>query len=245
MIISLPSAAIAALDDPRPVLEFWDRVLECQAELGQEPLAAFPERFVADQQIAAGYMHSGYPIMTHLDVTSGANPPVLDLAALGKEGNWGYFHELGHNRQRAAWTFEGTGEVTNNVFVLYALERLCGIEPWEHPRVVAQRGPAADFRRRGAPHAEWCNDPFLALYMYAQLQHALGWEPFRRVFVEYARLGPEESPATEEEKRDQWLIRLSRAAERDLGPFFRAWGLPVSDAALAEVDALADFTWEE
>ena len=41
----------------------------------QRLLLRKPERFVTDEQISAGYMHSGYPIMAHLDVV-----PVAELA---------------------------------------------------------------------------------------------------------------------------------------------------------------------
>lgn len=57
-------------------------------------------------------MHSGYPIMTHLD----AAPRMVNLAALRSVGEWGLFHELGHNHQADAWTFDGTVEVTCNLF---------------------------------------------------------------------------------------------------------------------------------
>ncbi len=50
--------------------------------------------------------------MTHLD----AAPRMVDLATLLSKGEWGLFHELGHNHQSAAWTFDGTGEVTVNLF---------------------------------------------------------------------------------------------------------------------------------
>ena len=97
---------------------------------------------MADVQLSGGYMHSGYPIMTHLDVATGRDgqlAKVLDLERLKREGSWGHFHELGHNRQEGAWTFAGTGEVTCNLFTLYAMDTVVGIEPWEHPWLAGGR----------------------------------------------------------------------------------------------------------
>ena len=42
-------------------------------------------------------------------------------------------------------------------------------------------------------------------------------------------LGP--LPKTDDEKRDQWMVRFSRATGKNLGPFFQTWGVPTSQAA--------------
>ena len=93
----------------------------------------------------------------------------------------------------------------------------------------------------GSPFDTWKGDPFLALWMYVEIQAAFGWEPFQKVFAEYRDLPAGERPRNDDEKRDQWLVRMSRAVGRDLGPFFAWWGVPVSDRARAEVEALPDW----
>jgi hypothetical protein len=50
-----------------------------------------------------------------------------------------------------------------------------------------------------------------------------------------------EQPGSDAEKREQWLVRLSRATRRNLGPFFRAWGVPTSEPARASIARLP--TW--
>ncbi|RMH02779.1 MAG: hypothetical protein D6702_07720 [Planctomycetota bacterium] len=242
LILTLPSAAIRDLEEPARLARFWDRVVEAHCWLGARPLPARPERFVADVQISAGYMHSGYPIMTWLDVTRPAAGRrlglVVDVERLEREGSWGHFHELGHNRQRPEWTFAGTGEVTCNLFSLHAGDVVCGIDPWENPWLLGQKKKVAPYLAEGADFARWRRDPGLALVFYAQVVHEFGWEPFRRVFAEYEALPAAERPRTDEEKRDQWLVRLSRATGRNLGPFFRRWGIPVGREAQDEVDDL-------
>ena len=81
----------------------------------------------------------------------------------------------------------------------------------------------------------WKRKPFLALVMYRQLKDAFGWEAFKKVFAEYRSLARHERPKTEAEKRDQWLVRFSRAVGRDLGPFFDSWAIPVSEGAKKSV----------
>ena len=39
-------------------------------------------------------------------------------------------------------------------------------------------------------------------------------------------LSDHERPKSDDEKRDQWLVRFSRQVGRNLGPFFEAWGVP-------------------
>jgi hypothetical protein len=66
-------------------------------------------------------MHSGYPIVTGLDVATVTNNYfVFNMTNLLANGHWGIFHEMGHNMQRGWWTFDGTTEVTTNIFSLKA-----------------------------------------------------------------------------------------------------------------------------
>jgi hypothetical protein len=67
--------------------------------------------------------------------------------------------------------------------------------------------------------------------MYKQLYDGFGWDPFKRVFAEYRALPRGERPRSDAVKRDEWMVRFSRAAGRNLGPFFEAWGVPTSSQA--------------
>jgi hypothetical protein len=240
VLLSVPSDTVRHLDDPGALLQFWNRLADAEDDLGGIPTSVRvgrPERFVADVQISAGYMHSGYPIMTHLDAAA-------DMVSLDKlrAGTWGLLHELGHNHQRPEWTFHGTGEVTNNVFVLYALQTVCN-RAFEdgHPSLKKRDEKIAAYLADGARFQKWQADPFLALQMYAQLVEGFGWDTYKRVLAEYRDLPDADRPKTEEQKRDQWLTRFSRAAGKNLGPFFQAWGVPTSDAARASIADLPDW----
>jgi len=133
VILSVPSSSIRDLDDPEALMVFWDRVMDAAADLATiSRTRRRPQRYVADVQISAGYMHSGYPIMTHLDAA--ADMTQLDRLS---RGSWGLFHELGHNHQKGDWTFSGTVEVTCNLFALYIIDTVCTPPP---RRAWARRG---------------------------------------------------------------------------------------------------------
>lgn len=235
VILSVPSKVVRELDAPDELLKFWDRMMDACADLAAIPRERpRPERYVPDLQISAGYMHSGYPIMTHLDVEK----KMVDVKKLMADG-WGFWHEMGHNHQVSDWTFEGTGEVTNNLFSVYVCETLCA-QPEGHSEVKAERRRKAREKHvaSGAPFEAWKADPFLALDMYLLMKEAFGWETYTKVFAEYRKLGAAERPKGDAEKRDQWLVRFSRTAGRNLGPYFQAWGVPTSEAARKSVEDL-------
>lgn len=240
IILSVPSAVVRTLDDPGALMTYWDEVADLAAELYAIPKKRpRPERYVVDKQISVGYMHSGYPIMTYTDEIARRFVDLKTLRGPKGEPNWGFYHELGHNHQREWWTWDGCGEVTNNLFSLYACERLngdkIGLSPME-PRTVREKTLA--HVSAGAPYEKWKEDPFLALILFAQLREAFGWEPFKRVFAEYERAPKESLPTGDLQKRDQFLMRFSRAVNKNLGPFFTAWGVPTSDGARNQIARL-------
>jgi hypothetical protein len=231
---------VRELRDPDELLQVWDQVLDACADLARIPRdRPRPERIVLDEQIGGGYMHSGYPIMAHLDVAS----TIVNAAMIAKgEATWGFFHEIGHNHQAPEWTFDGAGEVTVNLFTMYVHDKVCQRSDMGTEQNGTNLIRAADrdqkikpYFDRGAKFEEWRSDGFLALCMYIQLQQAFGWAAFQDVFEEYRKLPQAERPKTDEEKRDQWLVRFSRRVGKDLGLFFQAWGVPTTEAARTQV----------
>ena len=236
MIVTTDSRELRGLDDPGAVAEVWDRILDLDAELAAwSSPRQHPERFIVDRQISVGYMHAGYPLMAHMDQSAN----LVDASHIAMcrydptHSNWGFFHEVGHNHQSPDWTFDGTVEVTVNLFTLYVYEFLCGTpvaQNWRGSDAFrAEQMERYDFDN--PDFGQWKRDPLLALVMYVQLQQEFGWEAYRSVFATYRALPDEERPNNDDEKRDQWLVRFSRQVGRNLGPFFVAWGVPTSQAA--------------
>lgn len=135
---------------------------------------------VCDVQPSVGYMHSGYPVVTHLDITEVQSKEfVMNSTRLRGEGWWGLYHELGHNMQEDTWTFEGTTEVTCNIFTLHAMEAVSGQKPWIHSWLQGQLSKTYSYLRNGADFEEWKDSPGVALFVYAQLIQAFGWSSFK------------------------------------------------------------------
>lgn len=245
VILSVPRSACDWVKDPGPLMEYWDEMMTHCYTLYAEPKRSRPERYCVDHQISAGYMHSGYPIMTFEDVAR----TFCDVEKLRSKGGptWGFYHEMGHNFQQGDWTFGGTGEVTNNLFSLYGAEKLNAVTPATYG--LAHKAMETETAKKrlekyllnGAKFSEWTRDPFLALTMYAQLREGFGWEPFSKVFAEYRALPRGERPRSDEEKHDQWMVRFSRAVNKNLGPFFLAWGVPTSEAARKSIANLPEW----
>ncbi len=132
-VLHVQTSELRKLENPAPLLEWWDKALALEDDLVALVRLA-PKRVVPDRQISAGFMHSGYPFMC---ILSASQKEIIDLPKLTAEGNWGFFHELGHNHQRHEWTFDGQGEVTCNFFSLYLMEKLVGKPAGQgHPAMV-------------------------------------------------------------------------------------------------------------
>jgi hypothetical protein len=150
---------------------------------------------------------------------------------------WGFPHELSHNIKNPLWIFQGTIEPTSQLFAVYVMEKLCHIPVASNPYGSAEFRAAqmAKYNLAKPDFERWKQDQFIALTTYLQLQQAFGWEAFTSVFAEYLKLPANQQPKSDDEKRDQWMVRFSRQVHRNLGPFFQAWGIPTSDSARASI----------
>jgi hypothetical protein len=240
IVITVPSDAARKVADPVELMEFWDAVLDRCADLSVVPRErGRAERFVHDVQISAGYMHSGYPIMAPMGEIS----RVLDTATIRRDGAWGYFHELGHNHQSPLWTFDGTVEVTCNLYSMYVTEILCPkAQLHEAIRPDAIIRHAKKYKADGTKFEAWKQEPFTALILYKQLRDEFGWEAYREAFKAYHNLTAKERPRGDEQERDEWLLRMSNATGKNLAPAFDYWGIPVTRAARERVAKLPAWT---
>jgi len=82
---------------------------------------------------------------------------------------------------------------------------------------------------------------FTALDCYLLIQEKFGWKPIQAVFAEYNRLPEIEWPRTQQEKNDQWVLRLSKACGANLAPYYQRWNLPLSPSVAIQLRALPEW----
>ncbi|MCA1963560.1 MAG: M60 family metallopeptidase, partial [Prosthecobacter sp.] len=237
LIITLPTSVAQEVKNPTELMTFWKKVVEAQDDItNQAAERRRPERIVSDIQISAGYMHSGYPIM----IPTSAAPEMVTFNRIKFPG-WGFYHEIGHNHQRPTFTFDGTGEVTNNVIGMYCYHEVLK-KDWliGHTAITPEQRKAniEKIKRASDKWQTWKSEPFTALVTYIQLIQEFGWESWRNYLHSFGdpSFGPD--PKGDDDARDQFLIRYSKIVNRNLAPFFDFWGIPISSAAKAKVEKL-------
>ncbi|XP_039599748.1 TRPM8 channel-associated factor homolog [Polypterus senegalus] len=240
IILTVPSDSIRTLDDPESLLRLWNDLMKSITELAAIP-ETFPrkERIVADIQISAGWMHAGYPIMIHLPSLK----YIIDEKVMRKEGLWGPIHELGHNQQQDGWEFRPyTKEATCNLWSVYVNEKVLNIsrELAAGDYTMAYReGVIKAYLGKGAKLENWTTWTCLETYM--QLQEAFGWEPYIQLFSDYQKITNISSDVTV--KMNMWVERFSNEVKKNLVPFFKAWGFPITDEVSARLASLPE--WDE
>ena len=234
VVLTVQTKHLSSVTDPAGLLRYWGRVIDTEAErAGWPKQPAPPERVVVDRDISAGWMHSGYPVMAHL----ATEKQLLDLPTLKAKGDWGYFHELGHNHEGQPYTFgPDYTEVDVNLFSTYVMQKLVGREMTAHPS-LAHMDRVMQGRLGPAKKADaWGN-----LAMYVRTIQAFGWPPLRQAIASYSAPGGSDGIATREQRMDQWVLRYSRATGHNLAAYYQLFDVPCTDATRTALKGLP--TW--
>ncbi|XP_062050872.1 TRPM8 channel-associated factor 3-like [Lepus europaeus] len=240
IILTVPTENLKSVNNPESLLQLWDEIMKAAAKLASVPFPyRRPERIVTDVQICSGLLHPGYPIMGQLNVV----PQLIDEKTIRSSGNWDVFHVLGHNQQRPQWQFPPhSTEADCNLWSVYLHEVVLNI-----PRARAHPNLKPESRKerikthmdRGAPLRKWGS--WTALETYLQLQEGFGWEPFIQLFADYQTLS--DYPEDNIGKMNLWMKMFSEIVQKNLVPFFDAWGWPIQKEV---ADSLASLPqWEE
>jgi len=236
-VLTVPSSEIRNLDNPIELMNWWETALQMEHYLSG--LNDWPrvERAVFDVQISAGWMHSGYPFMAHLASVSS----VVDLDHMNTSGDWGMFHELGHNHQWMPSTLPGTTEATCNLYSVYLMEDLVGVELGQGHGALQNSSRISrvdSYFTSGSQISQW--SVWTALETYLQIKEEFGWAPITFALSEYYTMANPPSGSTEE--FNEWTIRISNATGRNLAPFHAAWGFPLTPEPFAALDHLPVWT---
>ncbi len=225
-ILTIPSKDIRALDDPDYAMDFWDEALQMEHNLSGYTPWPRVERAVFDVQISAGWMHSGYPFMAHHASVAG----VVNGTKMYQDGDWGMFHELGHNHQWMSSTLPGTTETTCNIYSVKLMTDLVGKNPREgHGSLnnASAKSRVETYFNNGANISSW--SVWTALETYLQIQETFGWEPITAAYQEYY-YNYSSQPSGDSNEFNQWAIQISLNTGYNLVPFLEAWGFPIIQA---------------
>ncbi|XP_032401730.1 TRPM8 channel-associated factor homolog [Xiphophorus hellerii] len=232
IILTVPSHIIRDLENALEVEKLWNAIMKGVADLAVIPQKFIrKERIVADVQISAGWMHSGYPIM----MNSSIGAELFNPQDARTKGLWGEIHELGHNQQRSPWEFPPhTTEATCNLWSVYVHEEVLGLDRTKaHPSITAasRKSSVEEYVKGGKKLSDW--KVWTALETYLQLQEKFGWDAFKKVFAAYHDMT--NRPNDNEGKMNLYAETFSRAVNRNLTGFFKAWGWPIQKATEEEL----------
>ncbi|KAM7413562.1 hypothetical protein PAMA_020777 [Pampus argenteus] len=224
IVLTVPLHVVRDLDHPDEVARVWNNIMKGVAELAAKPHKyTRKERIVADVQISAGWMHSGYPIMMHSSIAD----ELVTLDVIRTKGLWGETHELGHNQQRGCWEFPpNTTEATCNLWSVYVHEEELGLNRAEaHPSMTAtsRKSNLEAYVKGGKKLSDW--QVWVALETYLQLQEKFGWDAFKKVFAAYHKMN--DFPADNKGKMNLFAETFSETVGMNLCGFFEAWGWPI------------------
>ncbi|KAK1899553.1 TRPM8 channel-associated factor like [Dissostichus eleginoides] len=215
------------LERPDEVAALWNDIMKGIADLAVIPHKfSRKERMVADEQISAGWMHAGYPVMIHTDSAAELFRP----DAARTEGLWGEVHELGHNQQRSCWEFRPhTTECTCNLWSVYVHEEVLGLkrEKAHSSMILTNRKNTVDKYVKGGKNlSDW--NVWTALETYLQIQGTFGWDAFKKVFAAYHKIS--NYPSDNSGKMNLYAETFSQTVGMNLSAFFKSWGWPIDRA---------------
>lgn len=252
MILTMPVTELRKVADPQALMEFYDEFVDedynkyagmSDEEEGIHQAPTFPWRYNVDIQLCVGAGHNGYPFVGGLDWAGSA----LSLIKM-QEGDWGTYHELGHNYQTSTWKWGALGEVSNNLHVYHMVNRKFGKM---HPREIDGES-AVKYYVLGEDPAmvTWdfdtvCKEKvFWGLVPFLQIAQEYGW-PF---YAYLARKGRENGVlGSDEARRDFFARRAAEYANANLAPFFDAWRIaitPQTRAYIAQFPKVENRFWE-
>ncbi|KAM4663404.1 TRPM8 channel-associated factor homolog, partial [Discoglossus pictus] len=238
IIFTVPSDSVRSLKNPTIPSH-----LVCYQESPKNPSNPVPSQDILTTTSSPvssleSNLHSGYPIMCKLDIQN----IILDHNHMNMNGTWGITQELGHNQHLNQFEFPPhTNEALCNLWAVYVHEEVLKIPRQSahmelKPQIREQR--IKDYFQNGAQLDKW--NEWYCLETYLQLQEAFGWEPFRRLFSQYQTMVVKNDNTF---KMNLWAEMFSQEVQRNLAPFFKAWGWPIDEEITEKLFVLPE--WEQ
>jgi hypothetical protein len=243
IVLTVPSYRIRQLSNPVKLMQFWDEVMDADADLAIiSRKRVHQERLIIDEQVYVGSMYALPNKLVGPDDENCGH--MLDEAYMRANGLWGHFHEIGHRHQFFDLDMPGTTEVTVNLYTMYVFDKvlhkgLYNHEGMENMDLVVDKIKA--YLANDPNYEKWQKDPFLALSMYIQIIDQFGWDAIKNANVIYRNLPKDKYPKTDQDRRDLWFTTICKTTNSNLGHFFDVWKIPVSETAKKQ--AVAYKSW--
>jgi hypothetical protein len=240
------------LTNPTAVMTKWNDVfdLDYNAWMGLSDNAADevdrspqgPWRGVLDIQLTAGYGHSGIPFVGTNDSEWFKGFTSLKNITTSV-GQWGAYHEFGHNCQQGnVWSWSTLGETTNNLFSFKVANRINADYNILHPAVKSGFPLAIGWATTigfknfdNTADAVLGNDPFMRITPFVQLFETYGYGGMTRLYTDGRHV--QRLSINDIDKHDFTYEKLSDFAQTDLSAFFDAWGINISKQVVNKVSA--------
>lgn len=234
--------------NPTAVMTKWNDIfdLDYNAWMGLSDDAADEKdrspqgawRGILDIQLSVGYGHSGFPFVGDNDAYWFASFTSLNSLTTST-GQWGTYHEFGHNcQQTGIWSWSTLGETTNNLFNFKVANRIGANFSALHPNIPTGFPQALAFAAKAGPKDfdgtdAQINSPFNRMLPFIQIFEVFGYGAMTHLYTE-ARHAPRYNPNNL--TKHNWVLeRLSDYTQTNLVAFFDAWGINYSEAVAVKL----------
>lgn len=200
-------------------------------------------RGILDIQLTNGYGHNGFPFVGLNDSYWFASFTSLNSITTSS-GQWGTYHEFGHNcQQGSVWSWSTLGETTNNLFSFKVANRIGANYNILHP-AVSSGFPKALAYANAAGTKNFDTDaamvtpdesPFMRMLPFVQIFEKYGYGAMTYLYTQARHA--DRLNTNDVTKHNFVYEKLSDYTQTDLSPFFGAWGILISDAVVAKVNA--------
>ena len=187
-----------------------------------------PWRVIQDIQPSLGYAHSGYPVVAQLD--DNWFTEFTRLSELKNGGNWGFFHEIGHNCQQPnLWSTQSFGETSNNLFVFKGARRNGTVA--RHPALLEQFPLALAWAAVSSTPTltkDFNNnaDAFFKILPFVQVFEKLGYGAMTYLYT--AARNANRYAMNDQDRLDFIYEKFSEYAKLDLQTFFDSYNIRIS-----------------
>ena len=189
-----------------------------------------------------GFFAAGFATNSLTAYSSDAISNVLHVDRFkNRSTGWVAWHEPGHTRQQPAWMWHKLTEVTTDLYSMYVARAFGNDSRLDTQGYYNQ---AQNFRNQANRNYDEIANNYVKLVMFWQLALAFGDNFYPRLHQIYRALPNDQVPSGDsgEIGKQLFIYIASLAADRNLRPFFEAWGIVPSTTTINRILHLPPLT---